>query len=239
NHLGRVAEVLIRAESEECAAAVGPQMKLRQKRGQLALGGEAIDLVKVRSERVGAKLLNRGFIHAGGEVVPDFLLVRVAAGSVPGQIIQNPPQESLVILSELAVNAPAGLVGGNRIFLHPPATTVLVEINAGVGVLIHEFSVESRSVGHRRNRNVGRRGGIRGCLIAGLRFCVGCGPIRRFSLAQRRSRESNYQERKEGAHFLFQSGSRASVIRGSAWDQLFGLSLLRVWSTARARIIDN
>ena len=143
----------------------------------IALRHQAIDLVKRGFQRVGAKLLDPSLVHAGGEVVPDFLLVRVSARSVPGQIVENAPQESLIILSQLAVNAPAGLVGGNRIFLHPPAATVLVEINAGVGALIHEFSFKSWSVGQGQNRSVGsRHGGIRDCLTEGPRFGIGCGP---------------------------------------------------------------
>src|ERR1700729_3140338 len=83
NHLSRVAVILVRAESEEHAAAFGLQMKLRQKRRQLALRGEAINLVEVGLQGSGAKLIDDGFVHAGGEVVPDFLLFRVLAGRVP------------------------------------------------------------------------------------------------------------------------------------------------------------
>ena len=150
-------------------------------------------MFKIGFQRIGAKLINRGFVHTGGEVVPDFLLVRVAARSVPGQIVQNAPQKSLIILSELAVNAPARLVGWNRVFLHPAAATVLVEIDTGVGALIHEFSVQSRSVRHRRNWSVGRRrGGVRDRLTEGPRFGVGCCPVRRCSLAEGRSRKGDH-----------------------------------------------
>src|SRR6202453_5239480 len=86
NHLGGVAIVLVRPQSEEHPVAFGPQMNLPQESRQLALRGKAVDLFKVGSQRIGAKLIDCGLVHTGGEVVPDFLLARVAARSVAGQI---------------------------------------------------------------------------------------------------------------------------------------------------------
>jgi hypothetical protein len=88
-----------------------------------------------------------------------------------------------MVLSQLAVNAPAGLISRNRIVLHPPATTVLVKIYAGVGAPLHEFGVESGSVGQGENQSIGsRRGEIRGFTDATLEsFREGCqGAMARF-----------------------------------------------------------
>jgi hypothetical protein len=52
-------------------------------------------------------------------------------------LVENAPEELLVLLIKLAVDAPDRLVAGNGIVLHPAAAGVLVEVHTGVGGLIH------------------------------------------------------------------------------------------------------
>ena len=90
-----------------------------------------IDTCELELNRLQTERIDGCSIHAGGEVVAHLLLhgsavLRLCIG------LENAPQELLVFVAKLGVDAPAGLVGGDRVFLFPAAAGELVEIHAGV-----------------------------------------------------------------------------------------------------------
>ena len=89
-------------------------MNLGQTAGSCFLDVEAIDLFQVGLDGGGAKLLNRRFVHTSGKVVSDLLLIGIAALRLTGQVAQNAPQEPFIVLRQLGVDGPSGLIGGNR-----------------------------------------------------------------------------------------------------------------------------
>src|SRR6185312_7321026 len=63
-----------------------------------------------------------------------------------------PPEEAIVVLSELSVHAPGSLVAGNGIVLHPSAAGVLVKVLTGIGGLVHGIYIEAGCVGKSSQR---------------------------------------------------------------------------------------
>jgi hypothetical protein len=122
---------------------------------------ECIDAVEVRLERRGALFFDCRFVHAGAEVVADFLLGGVAPFLLFSQLVEHAPQEALVVLRQLAVHRPARLVGRDRVVLHPAAAGVLVKVFARIGGLVHRAHIQARGV-RERGGGMFLRGGRRG-----------------------------------------------------------------------------
>jgi hypothetical protein len=59
--------------------------------------------------------LNSGFVHAGLEVVSDFAFGIAAADPAFGGLVEDAPQQPLVVVSEFAIDVPRSLVGGTRV----------------------------------------------------------------------------------------------------------------------------
>src|SRR6185369_1171445 len=126
-------------------------METAQHGRKIFLRLHAIDLCEVGFQRGSAEFVDSGLIHAGREEVTDQLLRRVSAGRLLREVVEDTPEETLIVLIQLAVNAPSGLVGGDRIVLHPSAAGVLVEVDAGVCRLVHRVHIEARGVWERCN----------------------------------------------------------------------------------------
>ena len=130
-----------------------------------------------------AGLVDGGGVHAGGEVVTDLLLdgVAVLGG---GCVLEDAPEELLVLVGELAVDAPGGLVGGDGVVLLPAAAGELVEVDAGVDGAVEVGEVERGRVGHRLQRLLGgglgdaaavsRDASARACRLARTVDVLGC-----------------------------------------------------------------
>src|SRR5713226_2541332 len=156
DNLGGVRVVLIRIEAEEEAARAGREMQSGEHRGKMALRVHPEYPVEIKLQWPPARFLGRGFVHAGGEIVPDFLLRKASAGSDLRQAVENSPEETLIIVGELAVHAPARLVGRNGVVPDPSPAGELVEVDAGIRRLVHCARVEAGCVGERGQRHLGR-----------------------------------------------------------------------------------
>ena len=121
----------------------------------VALRFHRIDARKVQLQGLCAELLDGGLIQARREIVANLLLRCVATVLLAGKLVEDSPEIALVILRELAVHAPPRLVGRDRVFLHPSATGVLIEVHAGLRGFVHRIHVEARRV---RKRISGRSG---------------------------------------------------------------------------------
>src|SRR5208283_745430 len=93
-----------------------------------------------------ASLLHGVFIDARGVKIANLLCDRITRSGVFGGLLQNALQKKKVVLVELSVHRPGGLVRRYRIVLLPPATGVLVKIHAWVGSLVHGGEIEAWSV---------------------------------------------------------------------------------------------
>ncbi len=131
-----------------------------------------VEVVDVRRAGIGgldAGFVDGGGVHAGGEVVADLLLDGVAVFS-GGCVLQDAPEELLVVVGELGVDAPGGLIGGDGVVLLPAAAGELVEVDAGVDGAVEVGDVERGGVGHRLQRLLG--GGLGECSGAARRDAV-------------------------------------------------------------------
>ena len=106
---------------------------------------EIVNGCQTRLQRLGAQLLYCGFIHAGRVVVADLLRDRVAVLG-DGGLFQNAAQVLQIVFVQLAVNAPGGLIGRNRIHFLPAAAGVLVEVHARISRAVHGGGIEAGSV---------------------------------------------------------------------------------------------
>src|SRR5258706_6347275 len=120
-------------------------MQSGEQRGKIALRFHPEYPVEIRLQWPPARFLDRGFVRAGGEIVADFLLRKASAGSHLRQGVENSPEETLVLPGELAVYAPARLVGRDGVVPYPSAAGELVEVDAGNRRLVHRS--EERRVG--------------------------------------------------------------------------------------------
>ena len=174
DHLGGIAEILIGPEAEQPSAAVVAGMFHRHEARQIALALDRCNFVEHRFQRSRAQAFDARFVHAGCEVIADLLLHGRAIGDGFRSLLQHSPKKLTVLLGQLSVHAPRGLVAGNRIALHPSAAGVLIKIDAWIGGAIHGWNVQARRVRERRQRALFRscRQGLRGLLGRGrgLRF---------------------------------------------------------------------
>src|SRR5258706_15235300 len=120
-------------------------MQFGEHRGKIALRFHPEYPVQIRLQWPPARFLDGGFVHAGGEIIPDFLLRRAPAGGALRQAVENSPEETLVLPGELAVYAPARLVGRDGVGPYSSAAGKLVEVDAGIRRLVHRS--EERRVG--------------------------------------------------------------------------------------------
>src|SRR5882762_2294465 len=102
-------------------------MQPGEHRGEIALRFHPEYPLEMRLQWPPARFLDRRFVHAGGEIIPDFLLRNAPAGGALRQAVENSPEETLVLARELAVHAPARFVGRNGVVLHPSAAGEPVE----------------------------------------------------------------------------------------------------------------
>ncbi len=92
-------------------------------------------------ERLQAARVDRRLVHAGGIVGADLLRVGIGRRRLLRRL-EDAVQHVTVVLHQLAEAAPLGLVGGNRVVLHPGAAGVLVEVGARTHGLIHRRRIE-------------------------------------------------------------------------------------------------
>ncbi len=143
----RVREVLIRAETEEEAAALGGQMHAAEVGGERRLRGEIPDLLEFRLQGCAARAIDGRGVHARAVVVADLRFGSGARGRRRARRLEQASEELVVLVGEFSVNAPSGLVRGNGIVLHPSAADVLIEVDARIGGPVHRRNIEARRVG--------------------------------------------------------------------------------------------
>src|SRR5204862_2894153 len=102
DHPGRVRVVLIRIEAEE-RARPGREMQRGEHRGEIALRFHPEYPLEMRLQGPPARFLDRGLVHAGGEIIPDLPLRGAPPGAALRQDIENSPEETLVLARALAV----------------------------------------------------------------------------------------------------------------------------------------
>src|SRR5205823_11032105 len=111
-------------------ARAGLEMERSEHRGKIALRFHPEYAGQSRLQRPPARFLDSGFVHAGGEIIPDFLLHSASARCALRQAVENSPEKLLVLALELAVDAPARLVGRDGVVLHPSVAGEPVEVDA-------------------------------------------------------------------------------------------------------------
>ena len=102
---------------------------------------------------------NARLIHAAFVVVADLLINPGAAGVRFRGGFQNAAEDFQVAVCQNVEPPPAGLIGGNRVVLHPQPAGILVEIVAGTDAFVDESWVETGELsGSRLGRKKGRKG---------------------------------------------------------------------------------
>lgn len=144
---GGVDGVLIGAGTEEEAAHRGV-LKGGDGLDELGAGVEVVDAGELRGEGFEAGGVDGGGVHAGGEEVAYLLLDGRAIGGGDGIFLEDSPKELLVVVGELAVDGPGGLVSGDGIFGLPAAAGEFVEVGAGVDGAVEAGEIERGRVGH-------------------------------------------------------------------------------------------
>ena len=124
--------------------------------GQVTQGTQGGDGLELRLERLRAELVDAVGVHAGAKVVAILLLQgrlrRLRRG------LQLAVQGVKVVVGKLVEAAPAHLIGGDGVLLHPVAAGVLVEVLTRVGRLIDRGEIEDGWLARgRRGRRCGPR----------------------------------------------------------------------------------
>src|SRR5580704_12097034 len=102
---------------------------------------QCIDMRKLRLNGLHAERVNRCGVHARSEVVANLLLNRSAILRFRVSF-KDAPQKLLVLVAELRIDAPARLVGGDRVVLLPAAAGELIEVHTGVYRAVEAGDVE-------------------------------------------------------------------------------------------------
>src|SRR5262245_47382617 len=144
-------------------------MLLSQPSGDLVDAGEAANRIDLGLERAEPELVDRPLVHARGEIVADLSRDRVARFGRVCRILQDAPEVATVVVPELRVDAPAGLIGGNRVVLPPAAARVLVEVGAGIRRAIHGRDIQAWRVWKLLQGSLGSCG--RGWRLSGRDAC--------------------------------------------------------------------
>src|SRR6185295_14826467 len=132
--------------AEQGASAAARRLEPADQRREPPLVRERGDRVEIALQRSEPGPLDGVEVHAGLEVVADLALDRGALAIGPRRLLEQAPEEALIVLVELAVDAPARLVGGDRVALLPAVARVGVEVGAGVERAVHRRQVEARRV---------------------------------------------------------------------------------------------
>src|SRR5947209_9881038 len=146
DHRGCVFEILVGAKAEKRIGI--DQVQVRQKVGKIVPGLESSNAVQLRLQRSDAFALNGSFIHAGGIKIANLLLFRTAVGAAYGSFIENAPQDKTIALRQFSIAAIVGLVARNRVLLEPSTAGILVEVHAGIGVLVYQRRVKPFQLQH-------------------------------------------------------------------------------------------
>ena len=115
-----IAEILNRIKAEK-------HVVIHRGRGQVSdfrLGAQLGNLFQRRLQRLGSLGLDRLLVRAGGIVVANLLLDRVALGVGRGRSFQNPAQTHQIFVLHFGIGVPRRLVGGNGVSLDPPAAGI-------------------------------------------------------------------------------------------------------------------
>jgi len=146
DHQRRVDRILARAGAEEKAAGV-LVMKAGEGVENVGAGFEGVDLREDGIDGLVAQGVDGGGVHAGGEVVAYLLLYRCAVCRFR-IVFEDSPEKLLVVIAELGVDAPSGLICGDGVIFLPAAATEFVEIDTRVSGAVEAGDVEGRRVGH-------------------------------------------------------------------------------------------
>ena len=123
-------------------------MQRRERRDQVLALRQAFNRSHLRPKRAVSEGVDSRRIHARGKVIAHLLLHRCTLRRLR-IFFQNAPQKLLIVLPELRIYAPGGLVGGNGIVLHPSTAGKLVEIVTGLHRLVETSDIERRRIRHR------------------------------------------------------------------------------------------
>ncbi len=129
--------------------------------GQPGLVGDRIDGLQLRLHRRDAVLLDAGFVHVGGVVVADQLVITAGLG-VAGGAFENGAGVGQGLLGDDVEAAETRTIGRDLGVLHPGAVGEAEEIIAGVDAAVHAAGIEAEAAQHRlggRRCGIGRRGG--------------------------------------------------------------------------------
>ena len=162
DHSRAVLGILIRSEAKERAHASGLQplgLRLHIRHAVDSGNARQFRLKRLRSGRVDCRE-----VHAARIEVADLLFVRARPSLGVHRVIENLPQVLLVLVRQLRERAPARILRGNRIGLHPPAHGELVEVVARFAGCVEIRSVEAPRIWLvRRPRRRAQPGACQGC----------------------------------------------------------------------------
>ncbi len=203
-----VAGILLAAEAEEHSAASEAGVQPAEERGDRLGVRDLVDRPHVGADRIEPGLVDLRQIHAGSEVIPELAQLGIGGAGVARRLFEEPPEELLVLVVELAVDAPARLVGRDRVLRPPAVAGVGVEVDTGIDRPVHESGLEARRV---------RQLGERARSSAG---CRGCGWGGNGSAGQCRRRRGRRRESCRGNRSLWSLWSqRRQWIRASGEER--------------------
>jgi hypothetical protein len=157
DHLRGVLVILAGSEADQRVEA--ELVERADRRGEVLALLHVVDGGERLAERLEARLLDAGLVHAGRPVVGELLRVRVARVLPSGVVVEHLLEELLIALVDLGeAAAPRRFVVGDGRVLDPGAARVRVEVVARVDALIDRALVHAdRTLRDRRRR--------RGCLL--------------------------------------------------------------------------
>src|SRR4051812_30290869 len=136
-------------ESGECTSEIGASL-------------DGIDFGEKWVERLGAKLVDGGLVHAGGVVVGDLALPGLKrVGRSRSKLLEDVVQNGAVALRHGGVAVPCSLVRGEGIRSAPASARELVEILTRADVAVERIELDPETI-FRRDR-----------LVVGCKACAG------------------------------------------------------------------
>jgi hypothetical protein len=166
-----------------------------QRACQAGLVGQRVDRLQLRLHRRQPALLDPGFVHEGGVVIADQLVVATGLGVVGGTF-QDGAGVGLGLFGDHVEAAEARAIGRDLGVLDPAAVGEIEEIVTGGDAAVHAVGVETEAAQLRRGRLRGRC--LLGCFGRGGRGVAAAGRQGKGQAGGDRQQQGSATQRRHG-----------------------------------------